>query len=163
MPFTIAMSARVEQASLPHETAQIGRVSTGADTFHVRVLSQESADIKKDSNGVAPAPVRASPAAPQVPNGKPTSSPGIVTSSNPMSSGNDSPIPQTVASRDPKAAAAAASEMRNIVRRKLTGFVGFANLPNQWHRKSVRKGFNFNVMVVGMYIITPWEQSTFEN
>ena len=39
---------------------------------------------------------------------------------------------------------------RNIVRRKLTGYVGFANLPNQWHRKSVRKGFNFNVMVVGM-------------
>ncbi|KAI9808359.1 MAG: hypothetical protein M1826_004343 [Phylliscum demangeonii] len=38
---------------------------------------------------------------------------------------------------------------KNIVRRKLTGYVGFANLPNQWHRKSVRKGFNFNVMVVG--------------
>ena len=41
--------------------------------------------------------------------------------------------------------------MRNIVRRKLTGYVGFANLPNQWHRKSVRKGFNFNVMVVGEF------------
>lgn len=40
-------------------------------------------------------------------------------------------------------------DTRNIVRRKLTGYVGFANLPNQWHRKSVRKGFNFNVMVVG--------------
>ncbi|QDS70598.1 hypothetical protein FKW77_000282 [Venturia effusa] len=58
-------------------------------------------------------------------------------------------IPQTVSSKDPKAAAQAASDMRNIVRRKLTGYVGFANLPNQWHRKSVRKGFNFNVMVVG--------------
>lgn len=56
---------------------------------------------------------------------------------------------QTVSSKDPKAAAAAASDMRNVVRRKLTGYVGFANLPNQWHRKSVRKGFNFNVMVVG--------------
>ena len=56
---------------------------------------------------------------------------------------------QTVSSRDPKAAAQAASDMRNVVRRKLTGYVGFANLPNQWHRKSVRKGFNFNVMVVG--------------
>ncbi|KAK7956021.1 septin [Apiospora aurea] len=40
------------------------------------------------------------------------------------------------------------NDSRNIVRRKLTGYVGFANLPNQWHRKSVRKGFNFNVMVV---------------
>jgi septin 7 len=59
--------------------------------------------------------------------------------------------PQTVTSKDPKAAAQAASDMRNIVRRKLTGYVGFANLPNQWHRKSVRKGFNFNVMVVGEF------------
>jgi septin 7 len=41
------------------------------------------------------------------------------------------------------------NDNKNIVRRKLTGYVGFANLPNQWHRKSVRKGFNFNVMVVG--------------
>lgn len=56
---------------------------------------------------------------------------------------------QTVSSRDPKAVVQAALDMRNVVRRKLTGFVGFANLPNQWHRKSVRKGFNFNVMVVG--------------
>ena len=46
---------------------------------------------------------------------------------------------------------AAANDNKNIVRRKLTGYVGFANLPNQWHRKSVRKGFNFNVMVVGMF------------
>ncbi|KAK8142550.1 hypothetical protein G3M48_008598 [Beauveria asiatica] len=45
--------------------------------------------------------------------------------------------------------ASAVQDTRNIVRRKLTGYVGFANLPNQWHRKSVRKGFNFNVMVVG--------------
>ena len=69
----------------------------------------------------------------------------FVERSNPMGSGNA----QTVTSRDPKAAAQAASDMRNVVRRKLTGYVGFANLPNQWHRKSVRKGFNFNVMVVG--------------
>ena len=85
---------------------------------------------------------RASPS-PHPPNGKPTSP--YVKESNPMGGG-----PQTVTSRDPKAAAQAASDMRNVVRRKLTGYVGFANLPNQWHRKSVRKGFNFNVMVVGM-------------
>ncbi len=60
-------------------------------------------------------------------------------------------VPQSVSSTDPKIAAQQASDMRNIVRRKLTGYVGFANLPNQWHRKSVRKGFNFNVMVVGTY------------
>lgn len=79
----------------------------------------------------------------------PTPSSGMESSyverSNPMGSG----INQTVTSRDPKAAAQAATDMKNVVRRKLTGYVGFANLPNQWHRKSVRKGFNFNVMVVG--------------
>lgn len=37
----------------------------------------------------------------------------------------------------------------NIVRRKITGFVGFANLPQQWHKKSTKKGFNMNLMVVG--------------
>jgi septin 7 len=74
----------------------------------------------------------------------------MVSVSNPMPNGSMD-VPQTITSKDPKAAAAAASDMRNIVRRKLTGYVGFANLPNQWHRKSVRKGFNFNVMVVGMY------------
>lgn len=82
----------------------------------------------------------------QVPNGKPTS---------PYNERSNPTIPnaqiaaQTVSSKDPKAAAQAASDMRNVVRRKLTGYVGFANLPNQWHRKSVRKGFNFNVMIVG--------------
>lgn len=52
-------------------------------------------------------------------------------------------------STNKSAVAAALADDKNIVRRKLTGYVGFANLPNQWHRKSVRKGFNFNVMVVG--------------
>ncbi|KAL6703374.1 Cell division control protein 3 [Coniothyrium glycines] len=69
-----------------------------------------------------------------------------------MEANGASPAPptpaQTVTAKNPKAAAAMANDM-NIVRRKLTGYVGFANLPNQWHRKSVRKGFNFNVMVVG--------------
>ncbi|ODQ67116.1 Septin [Nadsonia fulvescens var. elongata DSM 6958] len=36
-----------------------------------------------------------------------------------------------------------------IVQKKLNGYVGFANLPNQWHRKSIRKGFSLNIMVVG--------------
>jgi septin 7 len=89
------------------------------------------------TNGVAPAaPTRASPG-PMIPNGK---------AREPV---QHMEMPQSVASTDPKVAAQQASDMRNIVRRKLTGYVGFANLPNQWHRKSVRKGFNFNVMVVG--------------
>ena len=86
---------------------------------------------------------------PPVPNGKPTSP--ISERTNPVSPSAQIAA-QTVSSKDPKAAAQAASDMRNVVRRKLTGYVGFANLPNQWHRKSVRKGFNFNVMVVGTYL-----------
>lgn len=36
-----------------------------------------------------------------------------------------------------------------VVRKKLKGYVGFAQLPNQVFRKCVRKGFHFTVMVVG--------------
>ncbi|AOA64425.1 Component of the septin ring of the mother-bud neck that is required for cytokinesis [Komagataella phaffii GS115] len=36
-----------------------------------------------------------------------------------------------------------------IIRRKLTSYVGFASLPKQWHRKSMKRGFNLNLMVVG--------------
>ncbi|VEU19661.1 DEKNAAC100538 [Brettanomyces naardenensis] len=36
-----------------------------------------------------------------------------------------------------------------VIKRKLNGYVGFANLPKQWHRKSIRRGFSFNLMVVG--------------
>lgn len=39
-----------------------------------------------------------------------------------------------------------------IIRKKLMGYVGFANLPNQVHKKSVRKGFQFTCMVVGMLV-----------
>lgn len=43
----------------------------------------------------------------------------------------------------------AGAGMSNVIRKKLMGYVGFANLPNQVHRKSVRKGFQFTAMVVG--------------
>jgi len=33
--------------------------------------------------------------------------------------------------------------------KSLEGYVGFANLPNQVYRKSVKKGFEFTLMVVG--------------
>ncbi|KAI9715933.1 MAG: hypothetical protein M1828_000521 [Chrysothrix sp. TS-e1954] len=90
-------------------------------------------------------PSRPTPPPQGMPNGKPSAP----LTERPAASTNNSLGPSTVSNKDPKAAAQAASDMRNVVRRKLTGYVGFANLPNQWHRKSVRKGFNFNVMVVG--------------
>ena len=104
------------------------------------------------SRGASPNPPQSQ--MPPVPNGKPTSPYSERT--NPTSP-NAQIAAQTVSSKDPKAAAQAASDMRNVVRRKLTGYVGFANLPNQWHRKSVRKGFNFNVMVVGTLILSRYD------
>lgn len=91
-----------------------------------------------------------STAANGVPSAPPTRAPVPVPNGKAVSPAPE--VPQSVSSTDPKVAAQQASDMRNIVRRKLTGYVGFANLPNQWHRKSVRKGFNFNVMVVGEFI-----------
>lgn len=41
--------------------------------------------------------------------------------------------------------------LSGALRKKLQGYVGFANLPNQVHRKSVKKGFNFTIMVVGKH------------
>lgn len=76
---------------------------------------------------------------PEPPIGKPSSPVDSVAFDNERTS-NLSPV---------VASSGGVIENKNIVRRKLTGYVGFANLPNQWHRKSVRKGFNFNVMVVG--------------
>lgn len=117
---------------------------------HANSFSDTSNCSSVATNGSLQNGPRASPGpqqgGPPVPNGKPTSPYNERT--NPMSPSAQIAA-QTVSSKDPKAAAQAASDMRNVVRRKLTGYVGFANLPNQWHRKSVRKGFNFNVMVVG--------------
>ncbi|TRZ25074.1 hypothetical protein HGM15179_002091 [Zosterops borbonicus] len=36
--------------------------------------------------------------------------------------------------------------------KNLEGYVGFANLPNQVYRKSVKRGFEFTLMVVGIEI-----------
>lgn len=84
-------------------------------------------------------------------NGAPVDTPPEIPSGKPAS-----PVDQSAfQSQEPSSNAPVTAlsggviENKNIVRRKLTGYVGFANLPNQWHRKSVRKGFNFNVMVVG--------------
>ncbi len=112
---------------------------TASKHFKTSNMTDSTHNLAAVANGL-----RSSPS-PNIPNGKPAS-PYV------KESAQMTPPPQTVSSKDPKAAAAAANDMRNVVRRKLTGYVGFANLPNQWHRKSVRKGFNFNVMVVGMLL-----------
>jgi septin 7 len=44
---------------------------------------------------------------------------------------------------------AALSTLSTVIRKKLMGYVGFANFPNQVRRKSVRKGFQLTAMVVG--------------
>ncbi|NP_957455.1 septin 7a [Danio rerio] len=44
---------------------------------------------------------------------------------------------------------AAGSVNRMAQQKNLEGYVGFANLPNQVYRKSVKRGFEFTLMVVG--------------
>lgn len=93
-----------------------------------------------------PAPSPA-PQSPTIPNGK-HSSPFSATPERPMTT--STVTPSVLTPKDSNLTSQhSAADMKNIVRRKLTGYVGFANLPNQWHRRSVRKGFSFNVMVVG--------------
>jgi septin 7 len=105
------------------------------------------------TNGGPPSRPSPAPAAsPDLSNGNPP--PSYHASITDLTNSQAGAVPQSIISKDPKAAAAAAADIKNIVRRKLTGYVGFANLPNQWHRKSVRKGFNFNVMVVGMFMVS---------
>ncbi|SCU91266.1 LADA_0F08988g1_1 [Lachancea dasiensis] len=36
-----------------------------------------------------------------------------------------------------------------VQRHRINGYVGFANLPKQWHRKSIRRGFSLNLLCVG--------------
>lgn len=42
-------------------------------------------------------------------------------------------------------------EKNNDTHKELEGYVGFANLPNQVYRKSVKIGFEFTLMVVGKF------------
>jgi hypothetical protein len=129
----------VRSVSQGNKLTQNKPVPETKSTKENEALGSNANNLITASNGVPAAPTRASPAPMQ--NGR--------VGSPPVEGKQE--MPQSVASTDPKVAAQQATDMRNIVRRKLTGYVGFANLPNQWHRKSVRKGFNFNVMVVGMF------------
>ncbi|CEP64120.1 septin CDC3 LALA0_S10e02850g [Lachancea lanzarotensis] len=36
-----------------------------------------------------------------------------------------------------------------VLHHRVSGYVGFANLPKQWHRKSIRRGFSLNLLCVG--------------
>jgi septin 7 len=162
VPIPILQDPSSSPIPLGTSTAAIARVVTpDRDRAALAVkelrLSKTNAFFSSAANGsMLPPPDRASPLPdPAQMNGKPSSP--LVSTSNTVHNGGTT-APQTVTSKDPKAAAQAASDMRNIVRRKLTGYVGFANLPNQWHRKSVRKGFNFNVMVVGEYNVVVKER-----
>ncbi|KAJ2811078.1 Cell division control protein 3 [Coemansia furcata] len=37
----------------------------------------------------------------------------------------------------------------SATKKKMNGYVGFSNFPNQEHRRSIKRGFNFTLMVVG--------------
>lgn len=125
--------------------AALSPVDVAVPNGHTTRFHAQGLIANTESNGaVSPAPPsRASPSPPATANGS------FVADRSTAMANTDAAVPQTITAKNPKLAAQMANDL-NIVRRKLTGYVGFANLPNQWHRKSVRKGFNFNVMVVGM-------------
>lgn len=56
-------------------------------------------------------------------------------------------VPSTPIPAQPSQTAKTTANMPKT--RVLDGYVGFANLPNQVYRKSVKKGFEFNLMVIG--------------
>jgi hypothetical protein len=59
--------------------------------------------------------------------------------------------------RDPEREAAVvstSSSSRSAVSSKdVEGYVGYASLPNQIYRKSVKNGFEFTLMVVGKFLL----------
>ena len=59
---------------------------------------------------------------------------------------------------DASAASAAgpggATSTPSVANRKLKGYVGFANLPNQVHKRSIKKGFDFTILVVGTFLFS---------
>jgi hypothetical protein len=118
--------------------------------YHKAIADKEPATMNGAPLMAQPPRAAPSPApqSPTIPNGKSSTPftlperPMTASTTQSLGSGNTSKL-----GSQPSAA-----DMKNIVRRKLTGYVGFANLPNQWHRRSVRKGFSFNVMVVGKRI-----------
>lgn len=67
------------------------------------------------------------------------------------SNGDASPAQSKVANGSTPSLVPNGGKLPAIIRKKLMGYVGFANLPNQVHRKSVRKGFHFTAMVVGAF------------
>lgn len=46
-----------------------------------------------------------------------------------------------------------------VVKKQLMGPVGFSNLPNQVHRRSLKRGFFFNLMVVGASPTLIWSNN----
>ncbi|XP_024308688.1 septin-2 isoform X1 [Homo sapiens] len=52
-------------------------------------------------------------------------------------------------SRDEASQKMSKQQPTQFINPETPGYVGFANLPNQVHRKSVKKGFEFTLMVVG--------------
>ncbi len=53
------------------------------------------------------------------------------------------------------------SDVKGFSSHDTPGYVGFANLPNQVHRKSVKKGFEFTLMVLGESGLGEWLSQTF--
>lgn len=62
---------------------------------------------------------------------------------------NSTPVPPPVNNSSNKENISSTTYAKDMTVREVDGYVGFANLPNQVYRKSVKKGFEFTLLIVG--------------
>ncbi|KAG8411681.1 Cell division control protein 3 [Metarhizium acridum] len=124
-------------ASLPHSFMLASTPTTDSRCVHLFAFAFLDANDIFVQLPTVPIHPRVSPASP--PAGKPESAASAqdVHPSDPAPAVPSQSVPSSI------------QDARNIVRRKLTGLCRLCQPAKPWHRKSVRKGFNFNVMVVG--------------
>lgn len=79
-------------------------------------------------------------------NSSSVNTPSLPVSSTDISKKSSNGVSDATASKN---SATSSSPVTSSKQRSLDGYVGFANLPNQVYRKSVKKGFEFNLMVIG--------------
>jgi septin 7 len=105
------------------------------------------------SNGVAPPPSSNVPKLPQqqqASSGVQLAPPPVPSTPIPAAPSTSAPLHSANSNSNNLTTASSSSKLQGLTKPKtLDGYVGFANLPNQVYRKAVKRGFEFNLMVIG--------------
>ncbi|KAK9451404.1 Septin-domain-containing protein [Limtongia smithiae] len=89
----------------------------------------------------------ATTAAPAV--ASPPASPSATTTTTTAAATGASPASVSVSMPNVSTLSISSNNDPHVVRRKITSYVGFSSLPMQCQRRATRRGFNFNIMLVG--------------